>query len=221
MRLPDYTEIPNVGLYLEQTLKYLNDIFADLTSIELTKSMISNYVKLGYLRRPVKKQYDREQIASLLMIALSKQVLSMDNMSKLFHLLGQHMTMDQTYQVFREDFDYLARTVFGGDVADAEKAAAFLQPLEDEEVDAEVQDAFPADGLSGQKGSGKAGGAQADREEGPPAGAGRTDRSAAGEQAERKLASIREAYALLWQVASADVYSIYLNERFSSMEEKA
>ena len=111
-QLPAYQEIPNVGLYLEQTLKYINDTFSAFRSVELTKSMISNYVKLGYLRRPVKKQYDREQIAALLFIAVSKQVLSMDNIGKLFRMQVELGSMEESYTAFKADFDYLLDSIW-------------------------------------------------------------------------------------------------------------
>ena len=76
--LPRYHEIPDVGLYLEQTTKYISDILAPLADAAVTASMISNYVKRGLIANPVKKKYSREQIAYLVYIAVVKNVLSMD-----------------------------------------------------------------------------------------------------------------------------------------------
>ena len=47
-RMPRYKEIPNVGLYLEQTVKYINECLAPI-EISITPSMLSNYVKKGYI----------------------------------------------------------------------------------------------------------------------------------------------------------------------------
>ena len=77
-RMPRYKEIPNVGLYLEQTVKYINECLAPI-EISITPSMLSNYVKKGYIDRPVKKQYYADQIAYAIYIVIIKQVLSMDN----------------------------------------------------------------------------------------------------------------------------------------------
>ena len=76
--LPAYDQIPNVGLYLEQVTKYLNEYLEPLGCAPLTGSMIANYVKKGLVKNPVKKQYDREHIARLLVIAVSKTVLSLE-----------------------------------------------------------------------------------------------------------------------------------------------
>ena len=80
--LPRYDEIPNVGLYLEQTAKYISEYLDCLGDFTLTRSMISNYVKKGLITNPVKKQYDREQIAYLIFIAVAKNVLSLDALRK-------------------------------------------------------------------------------------------------------------------------------------------
>ena len=61
-RLPRYAEIPTVGLYLAQTIKYINAHLAPLGCLELTGSMVSNYVKKGLIPAPVRKQYFPEQI---------------------------------------------------------------------------------------------------------------------------------------------------------------
>ena len=43
--LPRYQDLPDMGLYLEQTTQYLNHFLAPLGCMEVTSSMISNYVK--------------------------------------------------------------------------------------------------------------------------------------------------------------------------------
>lgn len=63
--MPRYQELPDVGLYLEQTTKYINGYLEPLGCMEITSSMISNYVKKGYVASPIRKQYYREQIAQL------------------------------------------------------------------------------------------------------------------------------------------------------------
>ena len=89
--LPAYDQIPNVGLYLEQVTKFLNEYLEPLGCPPLTGSMISNYVKKGLLRNPVKKQYDREHIAVLLIIAVVKTVLSLEEVQQLLDFGDQHV----------------------------------------------------------------------------------------------------------------------------------
>lgn len=59
-RLPRYEQIPDVGLYLEQTVRYVNSFLAPLGEVELTASMASNYVKHKLLPAPRKKLYSAE-----------------------------------------------------------------------------------------------------------------------------------------------------------------
>ncbi|MBQ6797875.1 MAG: DUF1836 domain-containing protein [Oscillospiraceae bacterium] len=102
--LPTYHEIPNVGLYLEQTAKYISEYLAPLQDGGITTSMISNYVKKGLVANPVKKQYSREQIAYLLFIALAKSVMSMESIGQLLALQKQTYTAERAYEYFRREF---------------------------------------------------------------------------------------------------------------------
>ena len=111
--LPKYNEIPNVGLFLEQTSKYISDILAPLPGITITGSMISNYVKKKMIANPVKKQYDRDQIAYLLVIAIAKSVLSLEHIQVLFDLQKQVTNSQRAYEYFREMFVGLLFYVFG------------------------------------------------------------------------------------------------------------
>ena len=56
-KLPKYNELPNVGLYLEQTVTYINQCITPLGCAPITSSMISNYVKKNVVPGPIKKQY--------------------------------------------------------------------------------------------------------------------------------------------------------------------
>jgi len=84
-RMPRYHELPNVGLYLEQTAKYINSFLLPLGCMEITTSMISNYVKQKLIDGPIKKQYYADQIAYLFFIAIAKNVLSMEHIRELFN----------------------------------------------------------------------------------------------------------------------------------------
>ena len=82
-RLPRYHELPDVGLYLEQTTKYVNHCIEPLGFEEVTSSMIRNYVKLGYITKPIKKQYSGNQICHLIALVLLKQVTELENVTTL------------------------------------------------------------------------------------------------------------------------------------------
>lgn len=111
--LPRYTELPSVGLYLDQTVQFVNGYFRAFPGVELTASMVSNYVKKGIIGHPVKKKYTREQLASLIYIVVSKTVLSMENIDTLFKMQRQHCSAAQAYDYFCEEVENCLPYVFG------------------------------------------------------------------------------------------------------------
>ena len=112
-RMPRYREIPNMGLYLDQTIKYINQYLEPLGCMEITSSMVSNYVKKGYIKSPVKKQYDAEQIAYLFFIAVAKNVLSMESIAKMFGLMHGVYTEEVAYDYFCSELENVLSYIFG------------------------------------------------------------------------------------------------------------
>ena len=111
--LPRYNDIPNVGLYLEQVVKYISEYLEPLGSFSLTSSMVSNYVKKGLVKNPVKKQYDRDQVAFLFFIAVAKNVLSMEDIRLLFEMQQETYTPKRAYDYFCCEFENVLQYVFG------------------------------------------------------------------------------------------------------------
>ena len=110
---PKYDEIPNVGLYLEQITKYINEYLAPFEDLTITASMISNYVKKGLIANPVKKQYYREQIAYLFFIAAAKSVLSLDNIALFLEMQKSTYSAQKAYDYFCLEFENVLPYVFG------------------------------------------------------------------------------------------------------------
>ena len=113
LRLPSFEEIPSVGLFLDQTAKYISEFLRPLALPDLTGSMISNYVKKGLISNPVKKQYSREQVAYLIFIAVSKSVLSLEELQKLMALQKQTYPAERAYAYFCEELENIVFYVFG------------------------------------------------------------------------------------------------------------
>ena len=114
-RLPRYHEIPNMGLYLEQATKYINQCIQPLGFEDVTSSMIRNYVKHGLITNPVKKQYTADQIAHLIALALLKQVTPLEHINDLFRLLAQGGTysVPVAYDYFCEELENILYFRFG------------------------------------------------------------------------------------------------------------
>ncbi len=133
-RLPRYQEIPNMGLYLEQTSKYISEYLAPLGDYGLTNSMISNYVKKGLVANPVKKQYDREQIAYLFFIAVAKNVLSLDALTDFIALQKRTYPLEVAYDFFCRQLEGLLQ--FTVELTDSFELSEPEYTVDTESVDA-------------------------------------------------------------------------------------
>ncbi len=104
-RLPRYEELPAMGLYLEQTAKYINLCLEPLGGAGLTGSMIRNYVKMGLVSNPVQKKYHAEHIARLIAVTILKQVLELDNIRLLFTRQRALYTAEVAYDYFCDELE--------------------------------------------------------------------------------------------------------------------
>ncbi len=87
-RLPDWEQIPDLGLYMEQVVvllrQYLDYLPPELKDEEfITAAAINNYVRTKIMPEPIKKRYYRIHIAYLLVICTMKQGLSIALIQKL------------------------------------------------------------------------------------------------------------------------------------------
>ena len=111
-KFPAYSEIPDVGLFLEQTAKYVNGYISCLGNVSLTTSMISNYVKKGIIANPIKKQYYRDQIAYIIFIAVAKTVLSLEDIQVMLALIPKFADCERAYKLFCDEFEKSLKKVF-------------------------------------------------------------------------------------------------------------
>jgi len=96
-RLPRYAQIPEVGLYLEQVVRYINARLAPLGEPELTGSMVSNYVKQKLVPAPQKKLYTAEHLARLLFIAVVKPVVPLEGLRLMFSIQEECYPLQTAY----------------------------------------------------------------------------------------------------------------------------
>lgn len=109
-RLPRFEELPDLPLYRDQVISYIEKALAPLGAVNegawLTPSMINNYVKLGLVPAPTKKLYGREQIARLIVICVFKQFLPISAIRRLFWMQTVSYPVDIA-------FDYVAAELSG------------------------------------------------------------------------------------------------------------
>ena len=86
--LPDWESLPQLGLYMDQVILLLRQYLGPLSRGEedkpITASIINNYVRLKVMPPPVKKKYSRVHLASLIIICVLKQSLSISDIQKMF-----------------------------------------------------------------------------------------------------------------------------------------
>ena len=79
-QLPEWEQLPQLELYMDQIILLLGQYLAPLHHGEnekaITTSIINNYVRMKVIPPPVKKKYSRVHIASLIIICVLKQSLS-------------------------------------------------------------------------------------------------------------------------------------------------
>ena len=100
---PLWEELPEIELYLDQVLLYVNQVCVPISPDKdkgLTASMVNNYVKHGYLTKPDKKKYQRQQIARLIAITSLKSVFSIQEIAQTLNTLQTQASSDQLYDAF-------------------------------------------------------------------------------------------------------------------------
>ena len=113
LHLPRYQELPQMGLYLEQTATYINEALAPLENVHLTSSMVSNYVKHDLIASTKKKLYSRQQIAELVFIAVSKNVLSLADLCEALKLQRSRYDTETAYNYMVDELENVLAYVFG------------------------------------------------------------------------------------------------------------
>jgi len=99
-KLPRWTDLPQFDLYMDQVVQYINEILHPLGVGDLTATMVNNYVKKGVVKPPLKKKYERAQIANILIIALLKPVFALDTIAAGIDYQLQNRPNNQAYDAF-------------------------------------------------------------------------------------------------------------------------
>ena len=77
--LPEWETLPDFGLYKDQLISFINRSLPSVSGrLDLTASMINNYVKAGLIEKPCGKKYSREALAQLLIVTQLKLTTPME-----------------------------------------------------------------------------------------------------------------------------------------------
>ena len=110
--LPRFDALPDMGLYLEQTLTVLNGALRSVIAEPITKPMMGNYVKHGVVPAPVKKRYYREHIAYSLVMGVLKGVFTVDQVADLYRIQRDTYPTDIAYNYFCTEFENALHEAF-------------------------------------------------------------------------------------------------------------
>lgn len=106
-RLPNWNDIPNFGLYMEQVVVLLSE-YLDYLPPELKKEQfitaatINNYVRKEIMPEPIKKKYYRSHIAYLIIICTLKQSLSIQTITTVIPTGLSDDRLEALYNSFAE-----------------------------------------------------------------------------------------------------------------------
>lgn len=114
---PRWHELPEISLYMDQVLSLIEKALAIFVNENegkiATSTMINNYVKQKVVPPPTKKRYNREHLAYLIIVSLSKRVLSISEICDLLALLLNQYTIEEVYNIFGDELEYALKSTFG------------------------------------------------------------------------------------------------------------
>lgn len=103
-KLPNWKDIPDIGLYMEQVIillkSYLDYLPPELKDEQIiTAATVNNYVRTKIMPEPIKKKYYRVHIAYLVMICTLKQSLSIAMLQK---IIPMNIPDDEVKEIYEK-----------------------------------------------------------------------------------------------------------------------
>ena len=114
-RCPQYDQLPAITLYSDQVTDALNYFLSPLWPGQehtVTAAMINNYVKQRVISPPVKKRYDREQLARLYCICLLKHVFTLSEIRSLMAIQTRTYPFPVAYDYFCVELEKALEATF-------------------------------------------------------------------------------------------------------------
>ena len=110
-------DIPNIDLYMDQVLTFLNQEFGTVREATedkaMTKTMVNNYTKNQLLPSPEKKKYSRDHMLNLIFIYYFKNFMSMKDIKGILDPINdRYFGVDEGldfYDIYNEIVDMEGR----------------------------------------------------------------------------------------------------------------
>ena len=125
-KTPQSKELPDIDLYMDQVLTYIKKHLPPVKEQDkdiLTGSMINNYVKDDVIKNPKDKKYDKEAIASLIMVANLKRVLPISDIKQI--ISGNHV--EGLYLIYQAQINNVIKDMVKKDAWSAENESDLTQ----------------------------------------------------------------------------------------------
>lgn len=114
--IPTWNELPEVDLYMDQVIIYIESHMKDFVSKNtkfITKSMVNNYVKQNIMPAPVNKKYSKTHLAYLIMICILKQILPLPDVKKLINKKISKSSIEDTFDTFCKSYNKAVSAIIG------------------------------------------------------------------------------------------------------------
>lgn len=102
--LTEYERLPDIDLYMDQVITYLERYLMPFQTSSLdkqiTSSMINNYVKGECIPSPNAKKYNKEHIALILEICMLKKAINIADIKQIIDINYANTDFKETYNDF-------------------------------------------------------------------------------------------------------------------------
>ncbi len=128
--IPRWEELPNLELYVDQVICFLDEALSNYVSKEkeghvITKSMINNYVKHNVIKSAINKKYNKEHIASLFVICILKPLYSINDIAIMMKSAVKNTPAQIMYNSFCESIENAISAIFAGNEYISEEGETF------------------------------------------------------------------------------------------------
>lgn len=140
-RLPRWEALPDIELYMDQVVAVMEKALSIYNTESednriITPSIINNYVKLKIIPAPVKKRYNKEHLAYLVMICILKQTLAISSIVKMINLQLEKKSVKQLYNEFCTIYENVIPFVSMEDTRDADITDSAELPEDSDDINA-------------------------------------------------------------------------------------
>ncbi len=104
----DYKNLPDIDLYMDQVVTFLDKQFSIFQTStldkQITSSMINNYVKGEVVSAPISKKYNREHLALIEEVCTLKQVLTIAEVKQIIdeRYRREGIQKDEVFNTFKD-----------------------------------------------------------------------------------------------------------------------